>query len=179
MGIPSPWARLATLIRNCSLEANCWAGRVAGMAWLVGGGCLDFEPAFLQQTTWISNMDCRSLSRWGEPAHWRSVGIAPGFRASVRTCPVLNGGHIQGGGTQLRSLLWSADGFSAVASPGGTLHPQHAARAALDLGFETRDLAVVSFDWARSNEPGGADASFMHRSWKSERRPGCRGHGHV
>ena len=147
------------LIRQLFTEAQILAlgGGVAGMAigWLGARLLWTFRPTFLQQNDVDLHMDLPVFAFTLGVSLLTGVlfGVAPVFRASVpdvsRLLNSAGRGNIQGGGhNRLRSLLVVCEmALALVALAGAGLFirsMQHAQR--IDLGFETRDLAVVSFD---------------------------------
>jgi predicted permease len=147
------------LIRQLFTEAELLA--LTGGALGIGIGAFGaqllwaFRPAFLQQNDVDLHMDLRVCAFTLGVSLLTGVlfGIAPAFRVSVpdvsRILNTVGRGNIQGGShNPLRSALVVCEmALAVVALAGAGLFIRSMQQAQrIDLGFETRDLCVVSFD---------------------------------
>ena len=147
------------LIRQLLTEAELLS--LGGGALGIGIGAVGanllwaFRPSFLEQNDVALQMDWRVFAFTLGVSLVTGIlfGIIPVFRASVpdvaRMLNSVGRGNVQGGGhNRFRSLLVVGEmALALVALTGAGLFIrslQHAQR--IDLGFETRDLCIVSFD---------------------------------
>lgn len=149
------------------------AGGALGLllGWLGGKALWSFRPAFLQQSDLPLDIDWRVCSfAFGVTVVTGLLfGLAPVLRASMPDLTkVLNSGgrgNIQGGGhNRLRSALVVCEmALALVALVGAGLFIRSMQRAQrIDLGFETRNLCLFSFDLSSKHWTPERGSQFLH-----------------